>query len=138
MVTSDGTPGARPAEACVLLDSTDVPAYSGVPDRHDRAHGPFVPADRRGARHGGRGGIHTEPPAAGAARRSDRQRATGGHPDLGWPVGGAGRLARSVSFARIWNARLVSYDGRGPPDGIANVDYHCENDPNFDYERANG
>jgi hypothetical protein len=41
--------------------------------RADRADGLFVRADRRGARHGGRGCLHAEPPAVGAAAREGRQ-----------------------------------------------------------------
>jgi site-specific recombinase XerC len=72
IVTSGQTPVLDPLEARALLDSIDTSTVVGL---RDRAHGLFVRADRCSARDDGRGCLHAEPPAMGAAAREGRQAA---------------------------------------------------------------
>ena len=75
VVTSGQTPVLDPSEARALLDSIEVSTHAGLRDRADRADGLFVRTHRRGTRHDGRGCVHAEPPAVGAAAREGRQAA---------------------------------------------------------------
>ena len=73
VVASGQTPVLDPTEARALLDSIDTAKSWAARSRPDRAHGLFLRADRRGARHDGRGCVHAEPPPLGAPARKGRQ-----------------------------------------------------------------
>ena len=71
------TPVLSPEEARRVLDSDRREhARRLARSRADRAHGVFVRAHRRGARHEGRGRVRAEPPAMGAVAREGRQART--------------------------------------------------------------
>ena len=92
------TPVLAPEEARALLDSIDVTTHAGLRDRaliglmvySLRAH-------RRGARDEGRGRVHAEPPAVGAAAREGRQGARNALPPQ--PGGLSARLYRRRGLA---------------------------------------
>jgi site-specific recombinase XerC len=73
VVTSGQTPVLDPSEARALLDRIEISTHSGLRDRAliGLMVDSFAP-HRRGPRHGGRGCLHAEPPAVGAAARERR------------------------------------------------------------------
>jgi Phage integrase, N-terminal SAM-like domain len=73
VVTSGQTPVLDPAEARAARQHRHVHRRRFARSRADRAHGLFLRPDRRGARNGGRGCVHAEPPAMGAAARKGWQ-----------------------------------------------------------------
>jgi len=75
VVTCGQTPVLDPAEARALLDSIDVATHAGLRDRALIGLMVYSFARIGRARHDGRGCVHAEPPAVGAAAREGRQAA---------------------------------------------------------------
>ena len=74
VVKAGKTPVLAPEEARALIDSIEITTHRRLArPGADRVDGVQLRADRRGARHEGRGRVHAEPPAMGAAARERRQ-----------------------------------------------------------------